>query len=342
MRRTVVALAIVVICRAAIAQVPADAIYTHPGTLLSAGTHKLNFYCMGSGSPTVILEGGFADWSPAFTGLQQRVAEFTRVCSYDRAGFGFSEAGPMPRSFPRIAEELHTALHNGGIDGPYLLVGLALGSGPVRVFADRWMSEVAGLVLINGDVRDAEAADMVEFWHAAMTRQAPRVRACREFVAAGKALPPNCHVWFFDGLPDSHFSSDLNVALEHEIATSTTLWDTLISELEEVPNGDAYLEEHQTSFGSRPLRIITGSLYHDTASTPSASRLEHMRVAYFEAAAQASLLKLSTNAKQIFSDTGPIVHLEKPELVADTIREAWTMSGSPRPSSGSAAASHDR
>jgi len=334
MRHNIVALAIVIASTSAMAQGPADAIYTRPGTLISVGTHKLNFYCMGTGSPTVVMEGGYGDWSPAFAGLQQRVAEFTRTCTYDRAGFGFSEPGPMPRDFDQIAEELHTALHNGVIDGPYLLVGLALGSGPVRAFADRWMSEVAGLVLINGDVRDAESADMTDFWRAAMARQYPQLHLCREWVAARKAMPItptadyphlNCYVWLFRGLPDAYFSPELNATLEREVA-KTPFWDTMISELQEVPKGDAYLKQHQTSFGSRPIRLITANLFHDTTSTPGATRLEHLRVAYFEALAQASLLHLSSNAKQIFSDTGPIVHFEKQDLVLETIREAWQQS----------------
>jgi hypothetical protein len=91
MRNPIVASAMWVACVPAIAQTPADMVCAQPGTLIPVGTHRLNFDCMGSGSPTVVTEGGFADWAPAFFGLQERVAAFTRVCSYDRAGLGFSE-----------------------------------------------------------------------------------------------------------------------------------------------------------------------------------------------------------------------------------------------------------
>lgn len=326
MRGLLAALTISIACGSALAQAPADAIYTRPGTLISVGEHRLNFYCMGSGSPTVVMEGGFGDWSPSFAGLQQRVAAFTRVCSYDRAGFGFSEAGPMPRSVGRLADELHTALHNGGIAGPYLLVALAFGSDPARAFADRWMPEVAGLVLINGDARDVEAPEMVDYWQRLFARQQPQVRLCRDAVAAGKALPMNCYRRGFDGLPDAHFSPELNAALKDATEKNVRTWDTMLSEMEQIPNGDAYLREHRTSFGSRPVRILTANLFKDTTSTPSANRLEHMRIAYYEALAQSRLLELSSNAKQIFSDTGIIVHFEKPELVVQTIREAWEQS----------------
>lgn len=335
MHRILPALAISLACASAFAQATPDAMYTRPGKLIPAGTHRLNFYCIGSGSPTVVMEGGFGDWSPVYSGLQDRVAKFTRVCSYDRAGLGFSEPGPMPRSAERIAEELHTALQNGGIDGPYLLVGLAFGSIPIRAFADRWMPEVAGLVLISGDTPDLESAEMADYWQRLLTRQLPQARLCRDWVAAGKPMPMtppleyprlNCQSRFFRDLPEPHFSVELNAVLERQTATIVPLWDTLISELEEVPNDAAYLKEHRTSFGSRPVRVITANLFHDTPSTPSADRLQHMKVSYFEALAQSKLLDLSSNAKQIFSDTGMIVQFEKPGLVLETIREAWQQS----------------
>lgn len=333
MRSLVVAFAMSIACGSAIAQTPADMVYAQPGTLIPVGTHRLDFYCMGSGSPTVVTEGGFADWAPAFFGLRERVAAFTRVCSYDRAGFGFSEPGPMPRSADRIAEELHTALHNGGIPGPYLLVGLAFGSVQMRVFADRWMPEVAGLVLINGDAPDVEPPEMSDYWQRLITRRLPQVRLCRDWVAAGKPMPAppeyprlNCYGGAFRGLPDAQFSPGLNAVLEDALGKKVPIWDTLISEIEQIPNDAAYLKEHRTSFGSRPVRIITANLFKDAPATSSASRLEQMRISYYEALAQSKLLDLSSNAKQIFSDTGVLVHFEKPELVTETIREAWEQS----------------
>jgi len=241
----------------------------------------------------------------------------------------------MPRRADRLAEELHTALHNAGIDGPYFLVGLAFGSLPARAFADRWMPEVSGLVLINPDAPDVEAPEMAGYWQRLIARQVPPLRRCRDMVAAGKPTPLtppaddphlNCYAHFFRGLPDTQFSPELNAALQDEIGKRLPVWDALLSELEEIPDDEAYLKEHRTSFGSRPLRIITANFFHDTENTPSATRLEHMRVSYYESLAQATLLNLSSNAKQIFSNTGIVVYFEKPELVVQTIREAWEQS----------------
>src|SRR5438105_10589619 len=135
---------------------PADILYTKSGKLVSVNGFRLNLYCMGSGSPTVVFDSGWEDWAPAWSKVQPEVAKFTRACSYDRAGAGFSEPGAMPRTSVRIAGELRTALHNAGITGPYILVGHAFGGDNVRTFADLYMREVAGLVMIDADSTDVE------------------------------------------------------------------------------------------------------------------------------------------------------------------------------------------
>src|ERR1700704_492485 len=115
---------------------PQDTLYANPGKLVSANGFRLNLYCTGSGSPTVVFDSGWEDWAPAWSKVQPEVAKFTRACSFDRAGAGFSDAGPMPRTSGRIAQELRTALHGARITGPYILVGHAFGGDNVRTFAD--------------------------------------------------------------------------------------------------------------------------------------------------------------------------------------------------------------
>src|SRR6202050_4898160 len=105
------------------ASAPPDMVYAQPGRLVDAGGFRLNLYCRGSGSPTVVFDSGWEDWVPAWSMVQPQIARWTRACSYDRAGTGFSDPGPMPRASVRIARELHTrtascqhrrALHSGG------------------------------------------------------------------------------------------------------------------------------------------------------------------------------------------------------------------------------------
>src|SRR6476469_9172714 len=139
------------------AAAPGDEVYSRPGLIApSRDGARLNFVCLGQGSPVVIFDSGFFDWAPAWAVVQPRIATFTRACSYDRAGSGFSEAGPMPVTFERIATQLHDALRAAKISGPYVLVGHASGGNHVRAFADLFPEDVAGLILVDADASDVD------------------------------------------------------------------------------------------------------------------------------------------------------------------------------------------
>src|SRR5438477_1301822 len=169
---------------------PGDAVYAGPGQLVSAADGaRLNLYCMGSGSPTVVFDSGWGDWAPAWSKVQPEVAKFTRACSYDRAGTGFSDPGPMPRTSVRIAKELHTALHRAGIVGPYIWVGSAVAGDTVRTLADLYIGEVAGLVLVDADPDDLEPKAMREEEHRGLAGIPKDMRECRDLIAEHKPLP---------------------------------------------------------------------------------------------------------------------------------------------------------
>jgi pimeloyl-ACP methyl ester carboxylesterase len=124
--------------------------YPPPGQLVDVGGYRLHLNCVGTGSPTVVIAAGWGDWSASWSSwVQPAAAKTTRVCTYDRAGMGWSEAGPLPRTAQHFAQELHTLLHKGGVPGPYVLVGHSMGGLPVRVFAHEYAAEVAGVVLIE-------------------------------------------------------------------------------------------------------------------------------------------------------------------------------------------------
>ena len=103
-----------------------------PGRLVDAGGHLLHVHCTGKGQPTVVIETGLGDSSVDWALVQQRVAGFARVCTYNRAGYGRSEPGPLPRTFDRINYERGKALGNAGERGPFVLVGHSYGGGVVR------------------------------------------------------------------------------------------------------------------------------------------------------------------------------------------------------------------
>jgi pimeloyl-ACP methyl ester carboxylesterase len=127
--------------------------YSAPGQLVDVGGYRLHIYCVGEnvdGRPTVILEPGLGATSSAWAWIQPEVAKTTRVCSYDRAGMVWSDPSPEPRDAQHIARELHTLLQKAQVPGPYVLAGWSYGGLYVRVYADQYRHEVAGLVLLDG------------------------------------------------------------------------------------------------------------------------------------------------------------------------------------------------
>ena len=310
---------------------PGDEIYTRPGQLVSADGTRLNLYCMGSGSPAVVFDSGWEDWAPVWTLVQPRVASWTRACSYDRAGAGFSDPGPMPRSSVRIADELHSALRHAGIEGPYILVGHAFGGDNVRTFAQRYSCELAGLVLVEADVGipDERRGD---------TQRIAQLRECRDAVASGKPLPPlparpgrperSCAQQFFRGLPEATWSPELNARLLELAQTRTAMYDAYISEMQQMREDEAYLERHHRSLGSRPVRVLSTG-YHGVHAIDPAHPLDAQQHRYEQQVerAQSRWLELSSNSKQLFTDkSSEYIPFDQPDFVVDAIREVYAQS----------------
>jgi pimeloyl-ACP methyl ester carboxylesterase len=123
--------------------------YVEPGQLVDIGGRRINLYCTGAGGPTVILMAGLSSWSPVWYKTQPVVAEKTRVCAFDRAGYGFSDPAPQPQILADVVDDLHAALKAGSLPGPYVLVGHSLGGMEARLYAQRWPKEVVGMVLVD-------------------------------------------------------------------------------------------------------------------------------------------------------------------------------------------------
>ncbi len=130
--------------------------YPPPGTLVDVGGYRLHLHSMGTGGPTVVLDAGLGGISAGWGSVQTEIAQFTRVVSYDRAGLGWSDKSPEPRTSRQIVQELHALLQKANIPGPYILVGHSLGGGNVQLFAATFPEEVAGLVLVDSCHEDQE------------------------------------------------------------------------------------------------------------------------------------------------------------------------------------------
>ena len=129
-------------------------LYPPPGQLIDLGGYRLHLNCTGEGSPTVVLEhgssGSYLDWYR----VQPEIGRFTRVCSYDRAGYGWSDQSPKPRVPSAMAEELHLLLEKAGQKPPFVLVGHSMGAFDVLMYAHRYPEEVSALVLVDGSHPD--------------------------------------------------------------------------------------------------------------------------------------------------------------------------------------------
>ncbi|HEY3618016.1 MAG TPA: alpha/beta hydrolase [Candidatus Sulfotelmatobacter sp.] len=129
---------------------------TMDGRLFDVGRFKMHINCTGQGSPVVILESGLGDTYLSWRKVQPQIAQLTRVCSYDRAGIGYSDSSSRPRTSKVMAEELHALLRAAGIAPPYILVGHSLGGYNVRLYASLYRNEVAGMVLVDASHPDQE------------------------------------------------------------------------------------------------------------------------------------------------------------------------------------------
>jgi pimeloyl-ACP methyl ester carboxylesterase len=128
-----------------------------PGRLVDVGGFRLHLFCTGSpsSSPTVVLLHGLGDSSLDWGLVQLEIARFARVCSYDRAGAGWSDPGPSPRGPLTVAKESHSLLLDAKVTGPYVLVAHSWGGLIARVYAAEYPREVAGMVLVDPTHEDA-------------------------------------------------------------------------------------------------------------------------------------------------------------------------------------------
>lgn len=125
-----------------------------PGQRFDVGGYQLHIHCTGAGSPTVIVDVGLGDDSTDWLPIQQAVSDTSRICVFDRPGYGWSDFGPSPRTSKKIAQELETLLREADIPPPYVLVGHSFGGYNIRVFAANNPETVAGMILVDASHED--------------------------------------------------------------------------------------------------------------------------------------------------------------------------------------------
>ena len=128
--------------------------YPMPGRLVKVGNGYMHLYCIGTGSPTVVLDSGLGDSYLEWAKVQNELSKFDRVCSYDRAGMGYSDPVSARRNSKAFASELHTLLHKAGVQSPYVLVGHSMAAYDIRLYQASYPEDVIGLVFVDGSHPD--------------------------------------------------------------------------------------------------------------------------------------------------------------------------------------------
>jgi pimeloyl-ACP methyl ester carboxylesterase len=269
--------------------------YPPPGQLVDVGGYRLHINCTGSGSPTVVIDAGLGDWSTGWGFVQPEVAKTTRVCTYDRAGWAWSEAGPLPRDAAHFAKELHTLLKNANIPGPYVMVGHSLGGLTVRVFVHDYASEVAGVVLIDSMTPQQFAQSPADIRPRSDTQSRPFnlmvalgrlgvVRLLAKPLGILPAAPPNAKAYYASGVRPQNIQA-------------------FIDDSKGMPTAGAQAAAVE-SFGDLPLIVLTASL-NDIPGWP---------------AWQKELLQLSSNSQQLFAEnSGHNIEFDEPDAAVKAI-----------------------
>ena len=223
-----------------------------PGELIDVGGYSLHLYCTGEGGPAVILDAGLGDWSINMANLQEQIAEFTQVCTYDRAGYGWSDEGPEPRTSQQIVDELAALLENGEVEPPYILAGHSFGGINVMMFAAQHPELVEAVVLLDAshpeqmDALNAEVPEIVALEESA----AVAYQGMLEMAEAGAPVPQEMLDAFRpQGITDEQFEIWSQVVVQPKSLRA------MINELASLNDSLAQAQEVDT-LGDIPLVVI--------------------------------------------------------------------------------------
>jgi len=286
--------------------------FPQEGKSVNVGGFNLNLNCTGQGSPTVILEAGLGVPAISWRSVQSGITGFTRVCSYDRAGYDWSDPGPMPRTSARSAAELHTLLRNAGEKPPFVLVGHSFGGTNVRVYNGLFPEDVAGIVLADTGQEDLQLPDYFQQLLSIELDQRRRSRkwaALRYWLGISRleaaqqiddpALPYNRQEWFYFLIQPGFIAAAAS----------------------EIENRGASTEQLRRSgtLGDKPLIVLIArdSLLDLPLSLENKHALNHMWVE-----SEKRLTDLSSRGKWVMvSGTGHMIPFDRPDAIVDAVRE---------------------
>lgn len=302
--------------------VPAYDIYATPDRLVTiAPGRQLNLRCTGKGKPTIILESGLGFPSYSWRKVQPQVARTHRVCSYDRAGLGFSSPGPLPRDADAIARDLSALVDAAGLTPPFVLVGSSLGSQSVRLFAFRRPADTAGLVLVDPYVegqfeRLAGIASAIGVENAVARAEE---RACLYRLLAGNIDAERAERLGCIGAPDPEFSPRLLAVVRSQRLRpdNARAVDSESAMLESASSDQLRSATH--SFGTMPIVVLTaGASFADSgqdAPTEAALLAEKRRL-------HANIAALSSAGREeLVPGSSHVIQASDPDAVVKAILE---------------------
>ncbi len=285
--------------------------YPPPGELIDAGGYNLHVVKKGSGTPTIVFEAGSGETSLSWRGIPDALSEDATVVVYDRAGYAWSEQAPSARSGENIVQELHEALQNAELPGPYILVGHSLGGMYVRLFAQTYPDQVTGLVLVDArpENDERESKPILEKENFSGN---PSVFTMKLLKSSG--VMRIFKDWLLEGLiPKEDRDMFVNV-----IAKSTFF------EAKDEEGRLAYITEDSIRgrhLGNLPVRIITRGIAPDYVSA-GISEEGGRKLEEIWQTGQRQLLDISSDSEQVIAEaSGHMIIHDQPELVVDKIRE---------------------
>ena len=333
--------------------------YSAPQTVVHiAGGRTINIVCLGQGSPTVILTPGLGGWSMAWWEVQRPLAQRTRVCAWDPAGYGFSGPSAEPQDIVHTTQDLEQALRAGGIPGPDVMVAHSLGAYDVLRFTDRHPKDVVGMVLVDPSIPDqaaiqARLGPKVATLGASMrARDIKQLEDCAAGLRSGalkSGTPQFERCTAAPGYLDAGFSA-LKAAMVRLNADPARLL-TQASSLKYAEKEDSrQVINAQRHYGNLPLIVLTAGSQHLNSlptgtpgtDTPakSAQLLTEMNAAlarFYTAGwipGHDAYAALSTRGRnQLVPDSSHLIQVEKPETVISAVNEVLDQGGRDKKSS---------
>lgn len=284
------------------------AVHPAPGQLVDVGGHRLHLDCSGSGSVTVVLESALGGWSIDWAKLQPILAERTRVCAYDRAGYGWSDASGRRYTPEATARELHELLEAADVPGPYLLVGHSIGGLYVRHFAALNPADVVGMVLVDPShenliARLPEDSDAVE-----QTKNLKYLRWARFLTATGVTRLFRMPVANSRDLDSAE--RGIASAIGYRYASYEAFYNEAAAIVEATSAGDAVIASPDI-----PVIVLTSSENARDPKTGTIWQQLHEEIA-------ASFPRGTVRT----IDSGHFIHVESPDAVAAAVNDVIDLS----------------